>query len=486
MPRALKGRVLPPRRLRDGRTAIDVKIRDVQRTVGYEPEWNPERARELLRTKLVPMAILGQPWWQEVETTALAGRDGSLQNGASDRYTVEDLFSEYVAHVETNHAKDTSRNAYLAPIRVHVAPFFAYDGERLRLPEELTGPLVSAFTRIKQAEREELESLRFALEELDDATLRDETALRKQLDQDECELLRRYGQRGGRHRATEATDGRFSISTRGLSNNEINRCLRRLRDAIDLAMNDHALEIADPTRKRFLKTESPSRDILWPDQFQAVLDAADEIDTGTVRDIPAFTRNGGAGTPVAVTAHSRTSRYADLGRVEAILLLGLGGPRVSEFCDAVWEDLRPHGLWIPASKTHAGERHIFLHPIVRAGLEARKARRRPAPKDPIFPTATGKRRDRNSVRNRLLAPIHARAAELLSERGQAPLPARVTPHTYRRTYLTYLAWVGHPMTFARGQAGHTDSKLTLDIYQQNTPGRPDPRVVEWTRLPDDE
>ncbi len=36
--------------------------------------------------------------------------------------------------------------------------------------------------------------------------------------------------------------------------------------------------------------------------------------------------------------------------------------------------------------------------------------------------AAGTRRDRNNIRNRLLAPVIARADGLLSERGQRPLP----------------------------------------------------------------
>ena len=81
-------------------------------------------------------------------------------------------------------------------------------------------------------------------------------------------------------------------------------------------------------------------------------------------------------------------------------------------------------------------------------------------------------RDRNSIRNRILRRVHERAAELLAERGERPLPTRVTPHTYRRSYLTYLAWAGRPERYAMHQAGHRRSSLTLEIYQQPFPTGP--------------
>jgi len=56
-----------------------------------------------------------------------------------------------------------------------------------------------------------------------------------------------------------------------------------------------------------------------------------------------------------------------------------------------------------------------------------------------------------------------------------PLPERVTLHTFRRTYLTYLAWAAVPLRRAMSQAGHKDAKLTLEIYQQDFPD--DPRAL---------
>jgi integrase len=133
------------------------------------------------------------------------------------------------------------------------------------------------------------------------------------------------------------------------------------------------------------------------------------------------------------------------------------------------------------SKTSAGERDIRMHPPVEEVLRRRGERLGPQPSDFVFGTSTGRRRDRNSVRNRLLAPILRRATSLLEERGQRPLPDRVTPHTFRRTYLTYLAWAGLPERFAMQQAGHKDASLTLEVYQQPLPDDPAGlvQVREW-------
>ena len=84
--------------------------------------------------------------------------------------------------------------------------------------------MVTDFTLAKQAERQILRDLADVLAELDDAVLRDPGALAEQVDPREWELLQRYGQRAGRRAVDKrGTGGRISLSSRGLSNNEINR-----------------------------------------------------------------------------------------------------------------------------------------------------------------------------------------------------------------------------------------------------------------------
>lgn len=385
--------------------------------------------------------------------------------------------SEYL-HALARYENANTRNASASPVVKHLLPFFAYEDPERARPRRLdaiTGRLVTEFTIAKRAEREILRELHEVLAELEPEALADPALLARQLDPREWELLQRYGQRGGRRRLGDhGATGRISLSSRGLCNNEINRCLARLRDIIACANDAYDLALRDPTRKRRLPRRDPPRPWLRPDQFQALLDAATGLDAAPASD-----------------------RYANHGRLSAVVVLGLAGLRVSELCAARWRDFHPSEgiLHVPDSKTAAGERDIELHRLVLRVLTQRRDRLDPRPGDFIWATAAGTRRDRNNVRNRLLAPVIRRADELLIARDQRPLPRpagaaaerldrappRVTPHTFRRTYLTYLAWAGRHQRFAMGQAGHKDAKLTLEVYQQPLPSKFDERVAEWLR-----
>lgn len=449
MPRPLTGSIRE-RPSADGHLAYYVRIRDRQVLIGHAPDVRRSEVEALLKTRLLPMAQLGQAWWDHA---------GGLQPQAQEptALVVADILSDYHRMICARYDNRRTRDAYLFPIEAHVGPFFAYDGDRLRTVDELTGPLVAEFIEVKRAEREILCDLPDTLAELDDATLRDPDALREQLDVHEWRMLMRYGQRGGGRRASDPqATGRFSISTRGLSSNEINRCLNRLRDAIRLAEDDHDLVIRDPTARRRPPREEPDRTWLMPDALQALLDAARDLDSRR---------------PVAETDGLPTGRY------DLIACLGLAGPRNSELCAFTLADLRSEGLRVADAKTAAGRRVIELHPLPRKILETRR-REIGAASGLLFPSGSGGRRDRHAVR-RLLGPVAARANELLAQRGQDPLPERITPHTFRRTYLTYLYWAGHPINFAQHQAGHRDARMLLEIYQQKVPRVLDPRVAKW-------
>src|SRR3954452_5823205 len=83
---------------------------------------------------------------------------------------------------------------------------------------------------------------------------------------------------------------------------------------------------------------------------------------------------------------------------------------------------------------------------------------------PVFTPATGKRRDKDNVRGRVLVPVLKRADEILAEQGQVPLPARVTTHKMRHTFASILAALGYDPTFIMAQLGHADAKFTLTVY----------------------
>lgn len=449
--------------------SFHVKIRGQRVKLGEEPDWDLTRAERLLADVLVPAAKLDLPWWERVPSYEPPGA------GRAVVPDFHDVASDYL-HSLGRYENANSRNAYASPVVKHLLPFFAYeDSERTRprRMDALTGAMVTEFTIAKQAERDVLRELPDVLAELDPEVLCDQKQLAEQLDPREWELLYRYGLQGGRYSLSDPNaTGRIAISTRGLSNNEINRCLTRLRSMFEFVNDTYDLALRDPTRRRMLPRTDPPREWLRPDQFQALLDAAAELDANPVGE-----------------------RYATHGRYSAIVVLGLAGPRVSEFCAARWQDFHSSEgvLRIAHSKTSAGERDIELHGLVLRVLSDRYEQLSPEPRDFIWPTAAGTERDRNSVRNRLLAAVTERADELLAARGQRWLPRpagpsaqqaekarpRVTPHTFRRTYLTYLAWAGRPERFAMGQAGHKDAKLTLEVYQQPLPSKFDERVAGW-------
>ena len=42
----------------------------------------------------------------------------------------------------------------------------------------------------------------------------------------------------------------------------------------------------------------------------------------------------------------------------------------------------------------------------------------------------------------------------------------VTPHTFRRTYITYMIAAGYDLPYVQAQVGHDDPSVTLSIYAQ--------------------
>lgn len=467
VPKPLSGSILT-RRLADDSLVVDVKIRTDRRMLGPASEWSEARARNLLEKKLLPAAQLGQDW------TALIPGNGKAVGEAFGMLTVREAATDYVESL-SRYENPNTLSAYRSPVVKHLLPFLAYvDEERTveRALADVDETLMLRFVSTKQAERAVLQDLAEALGELDAEIRRAPELLQQQLDPDEWRLLCRYGQRGGHHMVLDpAADGLISLSSRGLSNNEINRCLARMRDMVRMANRRYKLGIDDPTQGCSLPRADPSREWLHPVQMRALLDAAQVLDANPAQDA-----------------------YARHGRYSAVLALGLLGPRVSEFCAARWRDLSAQGLFIPEAKTSAGRRHLELPAIVRDALDQRRAELDPSPGDHIWASAAGTKRDRNNVRNRLLAPVLELGTKLLDERGQRPLPTRVdadgsptgvrvTPHVFRRTAMTYWAWADRNQRWAMGQAGQKSAKMTLEAYQQTFPRDPDARarVVAWLR-----
>jgi integrase len=156
-------------------------------------------------------------------------------------------------------------------------------------------------------------------------------------------------------------------------------------------------------------------------------------------------------------------------RRAVIATLALAGPRVSELCALDNQDvsLTKARLQIRDSKTQAGIRALDIHPALLDELTAYRASYPAAPMDaPAFPTRTGTRRDRSNVLQRVVKPVLARANEIRASQNEAPILVHVTPHTFRRTYITFLLAAGYELPYVQAQVGHVHPHTTLAIYAQ--------------------
>jgi integrase len=119
------------------------------------------------------------------------------------------------------------------------------------------------------------------------------------------------------------------------------------------------------------------------------------------------------------------------------------------------------------SKTAAGIRAVDIRPRLLDDLTGYRAAIRHAEMQaPEFPTRTGRRRTKDNVRARVILPVVKRANELRAQRDQPPILAHVTPHTFRRTYITFMLAAGSDVPYVQAQVGHRDPTITLAVYAQ--------------------
>ena len=105
--------------------------------------------------------------------------------------------------------------------------------------------------------------------------------------------------------------------------------------------------------------------------------------------------------------------------------------------------------------------------MLRDELSAHKARaQHSAPGDPVFATPSGRARDKDNIRNRVLAPAIKRANELLEAADLAALPNGLSPHSLRRTFASILVALGEDPRYVMGQLGHASPNFTLRVYAQ--------------------
>jgi integrase len=164
--------------------------------------------------------------------------------------------------------------------------------------------------------------------------------------------------------------------------------------------------------------------------------------------------------PDAVTAGVRRA---------IIATLALAGPRVTELCtlNNADVDLAKARIYIADSKTEAGVRTVDIHPRLLDELTSFRANSGDVATDaPTFPTRTGTRRNKDNVRQRVIETVVVRANQRRLERGDHPIRTHVTPHTFRRTYITYAIAAGFDIPYVQAQVGHSDPSVTLAVYAQ--------------------
>jgi integrase len=155
------------------------------------------------------------------------------------------------------------------------------------------------------------------------------------------------------------------------------------------------------------------------------------------------------------------------GRRALVATLGCGGLRATEVADLNIADVDlVHGkLRIRDAKTEAGVRDVDMTPRLLDELTRYLATRGDArPGDPAFPTRTGARRDKDNIRQRVVAPALRKANGERAAAGLPPIAVNVTPHTLRRTYISLMLAAGADVPYVQAQVGHADAKVTLEIY----------------------
>jgi integrase len=287
-------------------------------------------------------------------------------------------------------------------------------------------------------------------------------------------------------------DPRSGLRLRTLGNDSINKSLRTLASILDEAEDGGWIDrnVARERRTREPLERRHNRGVLDLDEFSALLEAARQIDNRhlpltveraeqvrLLRDVAGLSwkeigdRIGVAPTTAIYLHGCRDDEAATTCGVRRAIIatLGFAGPRVGELCLLDNQDinLARARFSIRDSKTDAGVRLVDIHPALLDELSSYFAGRAPATMDaPAFPTRARTRRDRSNVLQRVVHPIVARANAMRAERDEPPILAHVTPHTFRRTYITFMVAAGYDLPYVQAQVGHVDPTTTLAIYAQ--------------------
>jgi hypothetical protein len=109
-----------------------------------------------LADRIVPMAKLGQPWWEKYGAVAVAAR---TEESAP---TLHGVATDWVQIQRSRYENTNTLNAALSPVLKHVLPAMAYYDVERRLPRPITDmrpAVVDEFVAVKVRERAVLREL---------------------------------------------------------------------------------------------------------------------------------------------------------------------------------------------------------------------------------------------------------------------------------------------------------------------------------------
>jgi integrase len=304
----------------------------------------------------------------------------------------------------------------------------------------------------------------------------------------ENEHIRRAAEAG-----TPLRDPRTGQRLRTLANDSINKTIGTLAMILDEAEDADWIErnIARNRRMREPREPKPIRGVLNVGEALSLLEAADDLErqrhtqatleraehVRVLRDDDRLkwkdvADRTGVAMSTAIYLYScleeDTERSSGVRRA-IIATLQFAGPRVSELCALATGDfdLDAARFYIDKSKTPTGARTVDIHPRLLDELKLYRSRRGPVTLDaPEFPTRNGTQRNKDNVRRNVIAPVVQRANELRVVQGQNRIRVHVTPHTFRRSYITFMVAAGYDIPYVQAQVGHKDPTTTLAIYAQ--------------------
>lgn len=143
------------------------------------------------------------------------------------------------------------------------------------------------------------------------------------------------------------------------------------------------------------------------------------------------------------------------------------GVRIGELCSLRWRDVDLEAGWlhVTESKSDAGVRKVKIRGALADELARARSSRGSIDHDAyVFPTRTGRRQYEDKVRTGTLGGAVNRANANVAEGELPPLPAKLTPHSLRRTFASVLYALGESPPVVMAEMGHTSPGLALKVY----------------------